>query len=162
MRGLSNSDSAVLVKRASGQYNAAMTSPRTAVVLCNLGGPDSLEAVEPFLRNLFSDPDIFQFPAAAFTQGLFARLVAWRRREEASRGYAALGGASPIGANTQDQAWALEQVLADLKARVFVCMRYWHPLTGEVVAALKAGGVRARRVAAFVSAILVDHERQCA
>ena len=129
-----------LVKRDGGQYNAAMTSPRTAVVLCNLGGPDSLEAVEPFLRNLFSDPDIFQFPAAAFTQGLFARLVAWRRREEASRGYAALGGASPIGANTQDQAWALEQALADLGARVFVCMRYWHPLTGEVVAALKAGG----------------------
>ncbi|WP_298135269.1 ferrochelatase [Acidiferrobacter sp.] len=117
-----------------------MTSPRTAVVLCNLGGPDSLEAVEPFLRNLFSDPDIFKFPAAAVTQGLFARLVARRRREEASRGYAALGGASPLGGNTQDQAGALEQALADVGTRVFVCMRYWHPLTAEVVAMLKAGG----------------------
>ncbi len=121
------------------QYNAGMTS-RTAVVLCNLGGPDSLEAVEPFLRNLFSDPDIFRFPLAPLTQRLFAWAVARRRREEASRGYAALGGASPIGANTQDQAQALEQALADLKLRVFVCMRYWHPFTGEVVAALKAGG----------------------
>ncbi|WP_297447258.1 ferrochelatase [Acidiferrobacter sp.] len=128
------------MKRADRQYNTAMTAPRTAVVLCNLGGPDSLEAVEPFLRNLFSDPDIFKFPAAAVTQNLFAWLVARRRREEASRGYAALGGASPIGGHTEDQAWALEQALADLKARVFVCMRYWHPLTREVVAALKAGG----------------------
>ncbi|HUW97278.1 MAG TPA: ferrochelatase [Acidiferrobacter sp.] len=113
---------------------------RCAIVLCNLGGPDSLDAVEPFLRNLFSDPDIFQLPLAALTQRVFARLVASRRRVEASRGYAALGGASPIGAHTQDQARALEQALADLKARVFVCMRYWHPLTAEVVAALKAGG----------------------
>jgi len=113
---------------------------RTAVVLCNLGGPDSLDAVEPFLRNLFSDPDIFKFPLAPLTQRLFARLVARRRREEAGRGYAALGGASPIGANTQDQARALEQALADLKLRVFVCMRYWHPLTADVVATLKAGG----------------------
>ncbi|MHB8254099.1 MAG: ferrochelatase [Acidiferrobacter sp.] len=115
-------------------------STRIAIVLCNLGGPDSPEAVEPFLRNLFSDPDIFQLPLAALTQRLFARGVAWRRREEAGRGYAALGGASPIGAHTQDQARALEQALADLKARVFVCMRYWHPFTAEVVASLKAGG----------------------
>ena len=113
---------------------------RTAIVLCNLGGPDCLAAVEPFLRNLFSDPDIFQLPLAAITQRAFAYAVARRRRVEASRGYAALGGASPIGANTQDQARALERALSDLKVRVFVCMRYWHPFTAEVVAALKAGG----------------------
>ena len=113
---------------------------RTAIVLCNLGGPDCLAAVEPFLRNLFSDPDIFQLPFAAVTQRAFAYALARRRRVEAGRGYAALGGASPIGANTQDQARALEQALADLKARVFVCMRYWHPFTAEVVATLKAGG----------------------
>ncbi len=113
---------------------------RTAIVLCNLGGPDCLAAVEPFLRNLFSDPDIFQLPLAPLTQRAFAYAVARRRRVEASHGYAALGGASPIGANTQDQARALEQALSDLKARVFVCMRYWHPFTAEVVAALKAGG----------------------
>jgi ferrochelatase len=127
------------VKRDRTQYNDEMTT-RTAVVLCNLGGPDALDAVEPFLRNLFSDPDIFRFPLAAVTQRLFAFAVARRRRAEASRGYAALGGASPIGGNTQDQARALEQALADLKVRVFVCMRYWHPLTAEVVATLKAGG----------------------
>lgn len=113
---------------------------RSAVVLCNLGGPDSLDAVEPFLRNLFSDPDIFRLPLAPLTQRVFARLLARRRRNEAARGYQALGGASPLGANTQAQAGALERSLADTKTRVFVCMRYWHPFTSEVVALLKAGG----------------------
>lgn len=113
---------------------------RTAIVLCNLGGPDSLAAVEPFLFNLFSDPDIFRLPLAPLTQKPFAWLIARRRREEASRGYAALGGASPIGRNTKAQAEALTQAVGDLGVSVFVCMRYWHPLTAEVVAVLKEGG----------------------
>ncbi|MHB1721953.1 MAG: ferrochelatase [Acidiferrobacter sp.] len=127
------------MKPRVGQYNAVMVS--TAVVLCNLGGPDALEAVEPFLRNLFSDPDIFQLPLARLTQRPFARWVAYRRRAEATRGYAAIGGASPIGRNTAAQAAALAQVLADLDLPVRVCMRYWHPLTATVVATLKAEGV---------------------
>lgn len=114
---------------------------RTAVVLFNLGGPDSLDAVEPFLFNLFADPDIIKLPLGFLTQKPFARLIARRRAPEARHNYATIGGKSPLLENTQKQAWALE---ASLRAHgdydVFVCMRYWHPLTDAVVAELKQRG----------------------
>ena len=113
---------------------------RTAVVLFNLGGPDSLAAVEGFLFNLFSDPDIFKLPLGFLTQKPFARAFARRRAPAASAGYRAIGGRSPLLANTERQARALTAALADYGVDVFICMRYWHPLTREVVAALKAGG----------------------
>ena len=114
---------------------------RTAVVLFNLGGPDSLAAVRPFLYNLFSDPDIFRFPLGALTQKFFAWLIATRRTPEATKGYAALGGKSPLLENTQRQARALAQALAlDGAFEIFVCMRYWHPRATEVVAELKRQG----------------------
>jgi protoporphyrin/coproporphyrin ferrochelatase len=113
-------------------------SDRVAVVLCNLGGPDSLAAVRPFLFNLFSDPDIFRLPLGWLTQRPFASLIAWRRAPEAAHGYAAIGGKSPILEFTRAQAQALQQALADNGPfDVHVCMRYWHPLTDEVVAMLK-------------------------
>jgi len=114
---------------------------RTAVVLFNLGGPDSLAAVRPFLYNLFSDPDIFKFPLGFLTQKLFAALISRRRAPEAAAGYAALGGKSPLLENTQAQAIALQLALAESGAfDVFVCMRYWHPFTAEVVGELKNRG----------------------
>ncbi len=114
---------------------------RTAVVLFNLGGPDSLAAVRPFLYNLFSDPDIFRFPLGALTQKFFAWLIAARRTPEATKGYAALGGKSPLLENTQRQAQALARALAaDGTFEVFVCMRYWHPRASEVVTKLKRQG----------------------
>ena len=82
-------------------------SERAAVVLCNLGGPDSLESVRPFLFNLFSDPDIFRLPLGFLTQRPFASLVAWRRAPSAAKGYAAIGGKSPILEFTNAQAAAL-------------------------------------------------------
>ena len=113
-------------------------SDRVAVVLCNLGGPDSLEAVRPFLFNLFSDPDIFRLPLGWLIQYPFAALIAWRRAPEAAKGYAAIGGKSPILDYTRAQAAALQQALDDTgQFDVHVCMRYWHPLTDEVVAMLK-------------------------
>jgi ferrochelatase len=112
-------------------------SDRTAVVLCNLGGPDSLEAVRPFLFNLFSDPDIFRLPLGWLTQKPFAALIAWRRAPEAAHGYAAIGGKSPILDYTRAQAEALQEALVRGPYDVHVCMRYWHPLTDEVVAKLK-------------------------
>ena len=113
-------------------------SERTAVVLCNLGGPDSLAAVRPFLFNLFSDPDIFRLPLGWLTQRPFAALIAWRRAHEAAKGYAAIGGKSPILDYTRAQAGALQQALdGSGQFDVQVCMRYWHPLTDEVVASLK-------------------------
>ncbi len=115
---------------------------RVAVVLFNLGGPDSLTAVRPFLFNLFSDPDIFRLPLARLTQKPFAAFVAWRRAAEATRGYAAIGGASPLLANTRRQAEALARALAnDGDFEIQICMRYWHPRAAQVVADLKARGI---------------------
>jgi len=114
---------------------------RTAVVLFNLGGPDSLAAVRPFLYNLFSDPDIFKFPLGVVTQKLFAWMIARRRAPAASKGYAAMGGKSPLLENTQEQAIALQLALAtEGPFDVFVCMRYWHPRADKVVAELKSKG----------------------
>ncbi len=114
---------------------------KTAVVLFNLGGPDSLDAVEPFLYNLFSDPDIFRLPLAFLTQRSFARILSRRRGPAARVGYAAIGGRSPLLDNTQQQADALQQVLRDHGAfEVFVCMRYWNPRAAEVVSRLKERG----------------------
>lgn len=113
---------------------------RTAVVLFNLGGPDSLAAVEGFLFNLFADPDIFKLPLGFLTQKPFARAFARRRAPAASVGYRAIGGRSPLLANTELQARALTDALVGYGINVFVCMRYWHPLTRDVVAKLKAGG----------------------
>jgi ferrochelatase len=94
--------------------------------------------VRPFLFNLFSDPDIFRLPLGWLTQRPFASLIAWRRAPEAAHGYAAIGGKSPILEYTCAQAQALQQALADNGPfDVHVCMRYWHPLTDEVVAMLK-------------------------
>jgi protoporphyrin/coproporphyrin ferrochelatase len=108
---------------------------RTAVILMNLGGPDSPSAVRPFLFNLFSDPAIIRLPRVL--RYLLAWLIALRRAGTARRIYEHLGGASPLLANTEAQAQALEGVLGD-GYRCFVAMRYWHPFSVETVAAVKA------------------------
>lgn len=125
-----------------GKMNGIQDRPRpmrerTAVVLLNLGGPDSLESVQPFLYNLFSDPDIFAFPLGSITQKLFAYIISKRRTPEASQGYAAIGGRSPLRENTEKQATALQRALADEPIDIFIAMRYWHPLIGDVVRDLK-------------------------
>ena len=101
---------------------------RVAVVLMNLGGPDSLQAVQPFLVNLFSDPAIIGLPG--FLRLPLARFVASRRAPVARDIYARLGGRSPLLANTEAQAQALEAALGS-EHRCFVAMRYWHPLSAE-------------------------------
>ncbi len=108
---------------------------RTAVVLFNLGGPDRLEAVEPFLFNLFNDRAIIALPQPL--RWLVARLIARRRARVAAAIYRRLGGASPILANTEAQAQALAAALGE-GFRVFIAMRYWAPLTAAAVAAVKA------------------------
>jgi ferrochelatase len=109
---------------------------KIAVILFNLGGPDSLEAVKPFLRNLFSDPAIITLPAL-FRLPL-ARFIAARRASKAKKIYAQIGGGSPILGQTEMQAQALQEGLAREgyswdEWRCFVCMRYWHPMTHDVV-----------------------------
>jgi ferrochelatase len=108
------------------------------VVLFQLGGPDSPQAVEPFLRNLFNDPDIFDFPAAGLARPLLARLIARGRARHAIRHYEAIGGRSPILDLTLRQAAALEAELRrDLDARAVVAMRYWRPFTADAAAEIR-------------------------
>jgi protoporphyrin/coproporphyrin ferrochelatase len=108
------------------------------VVLFQLGGPDSLESVEPFLYNLFSDPDIIDFPFARIARQPLARIIAVRRAKHVAHHYAKLGGKSPLIENTMRQAAALEARLRQtLDARVVVAMRYWHPFTAEAIAELE-------------------------
>jgi ferrochelatase len=111
---------------------------KTAVVLFNLGGPDSLEAVEPFLRNLFSDPAIISLPLALRIP--IARFAARRRAPVAREMYARLGGKSPINEETNKQSQALEDLLRahGLDAKCFVGMRCWRPLIEDCVAEVKA------------------------
>lgn len=110
----------------------------TAVVLFQLGGPDSLEAIEPFLLRLFRDPDIIDFPFAKIAREPLARIISATRAKKVRAHYAEIGGKSPILEFTQRQARALEAELSPFaKARVFVAMRYWHPLTEEAVRAVE-------------------------
>ena len=111
---------------------------KIAVVLFNLGGPDSLPAVEPFLRNLFSDPAIIRLPG--FLRRPLAQLIARRRAPIAREIYAHMGGKSPIVEETKAQARALEAALraAGHDAKCVIAMRYWHPLTVDAVDAVKA------------------------
>jgi ferrochelatase len=110
---------------------------KLAIVLFNLGGPDSPEAVEPFLRNLFSDPAIISLPAP------FRLPLAWwiarRRAPLARKIYDHLGGSSPILKETQKQARALEAALSggDIEAKAFVAMRCWHPFSDGAAAAVR-------------------------
>jgi ferrochelatase len=111
---------------------------KLSVVLFNLGGPDSPESVEPFLRNLFSDPAIITLPA--ILRWPLARLIAKRRAPVAGEIYAHIGGRSPIFEETRAQANALEKKLSgqDVQAKAFVAMRYWHPFSDGAARAVKA------------------------
>jgi ferrochelatase len=109
-----------------------------AVVLFQLGGPDSLEAIEPFLLRLFRDPDIIDFPLAKIAREPLARIISATRAKKVRSHYAEIGGKSPILEFTLRQAQALEAELSQcIEARVFVAMRYWHPLTEETVRAVE-------------------------
>ena len=116
-----------------------VSNKRVGVVLFQLGGPDSLEAVEPFLTNLVSDPDIIDLPLGNLARTALARLIARHRAEKVRAHYAAIGGKSPIVELTQRQASALEDALCQvpgIEARTFVAMRYWHPTTEEALASI--------------------------
>lgn len=102
---------------------------KTAVVLFNLGGPDGKEAIKPFLFNFFTDPNIIRLPYPL--RWIIAKLISTRRsKREAGTSYGELGDKSPLLANTQEQADALEAVLGE-DHKVFIAMRYWHPMANE-------------------------------
>ena len=108
---------------------------KKAVILFNLGGPDKLENVEPFLFNLFNDPAILNLPS--FFRYPLAKLIANRRAPTAKKIYEELGGSSPILKLTNEQSLALELRLNqnDISSeyKCFVVMRCWHPRAENVV-----------------------------
>ncbi|WP_168464019.1 ferrochelatase [Wolbachia endosymbiont of Ctenocephalides felis wCfeT] len=131
---------------------------KKAVILLNLGGPDSLDAIRPFLFNLFCDKRIINLPNPF--RFLLAKLISSKREKTAREIYKRIGGKSPILENTKAQAEALEQEINKLChqssltlgsrnknlapvscvekfTKVFVCMRYWHLFASEVVESVK-------------------------
>mmetsp|Transcript_8329 Transcript_8329/g.25017 ORF Transcript_8329/g.25017 Transcript_8329/m.25017 type:complete len:482 (+) Transcript_8329:47-1492(+) len=116
-----------------------------AVMMLNLGGPETSADVEPFLYNLFADPDIIRLPPAiAGAQTAIAWLIAKRRAPKSRAAYDAIGGGSPITMYTNEQARLLEEALnagnSGLRFKTYVAMRYWHPFTDEAMARATADG----------------------
>jgi ferrochelatase len=113
---------------------------RLAVVVFNLGGPDSLKSVKPFLFNLFNDPAIIGLPA--IPRWLIARMVSARRAPIARAIYEKIGGRSPLVEQTEAQMTALRTALDRRgiagEVGVFMAMRYWHPMTRSAVDRVKA------------------------
>jgi len=108
---------------------------RVGVLLLNLGGPDKLEDVGPFLYNLFSDPEIIRLPFR-WLQKPLAWFIASRRTKTSQGNYKQIGGGSPLRRITEEQGEALKKQLGYLgqEANIYVGMRYWHPYTEEAIA----------------------------
>ncbi|MGE5692152.1 MAG: ferrochelatase [Candidatus Zixiibacteriota bacterium] len=113
------------------------------VVLLNMGGPDSITAIKPFLLNLFYDPDILPIPFARLLQKPVARMIVAKRLQSVIANYEAIGGHSPILEYTRKQGEGVVQALTQrgVSARCFLAMRYWHPNSAEAIAAIQKAGV---------------------
>lgn len=115
----------------------------TGVVLLNMGGPESLAQVEPFLLNLFSDREIIRLGPFPFLQNFIARRIVKKRAPKSRESYRLIGGGSPLARISSEQGRALEERLKSHGSfRVACAMRYWHPLAAETLAALAASGIR--------------------
>jgi protoporphyrin/coproporphyrin ferrochelatase len=115
---------------------------RVGVLLLNLGGPEQLSDVRPFLYNLFSDPEIIRLPFR-WLQKPLAWLISTSRAQKSQENYRQIGGGSPLRQITEEQGNALQQDLHNkgLDATVYIGMRYWHPFTEEAVAQVKRDGI---------------------
>lgn len=112
-----------------------------AVVLLQFGGPDSLDAVEPFLFNLFNDADIVELPFGPRFQRFVAKIISSRRSKTVRVKYGEIGGKSPIVEKTFQQAKALQEYFnkeySEHPVIVKVAMRYWKPFTEQIIQELK-------------------------
>ncbi|KEH28984.1 putative protoporphyrin ferrochelatase [Medicago truncatula] len=118
---------------------------RVGVLLLNLGGPETLDDVQPFLFNLFADPDIIRLPRLfRFLQQPLAKLISTLRAPKSKEAYASIGGGSPLRKITDDQALALKRALEakGLSSNIYVGMRYWYPFTEEAIQQIKKDGIR--------------------
>ena len=111
---------------------------RIGILLLNLGGPGQLEDVQPFLYNLFSDPEIIRLPSPLLQKPL-AWMISTLRAGKSEENYQKIGGGSPLRRITEAQAEALQTSLQSqgYDAQVYVGMRYWHPFTEEAIAQIK-------------------------
>jgi protoporphyrin/coproporphyrin ferrochelatase len=128
---------------AAGASRSAHARAPIGLVVLNLGGPTSLDDVEPFLRRLFGDPDVIQLGWLSFLQPLLARMIAKRRGPLSRAAYQQIGGRSPIREETTAQADAVAAELArrGLAVKPVVAMAAWHPFAEEALGALAAQGV---------------------
>ncbi|XP_035547011.1 ferrochelatase-2, chloroplastic-like isoform X2 [Juglans regia] len=113
---------------------------KIGVLLLNLGGPETLDDVQPFLFNLFADPDIIRLPRLfQFLRQPLAKLISVFRAPKSKEGYAAIGGGSPLRKITDEQAHALKRALEakNMPVNVYVGMRYWYPFTEEAIQQIK-------------------------
>ncbi|KAJ0014486.1 hypothetical protein Pint_21437 [Pistacia integerrima] len=125
---------------AEYQSHSHATEDKVGVLLLNLGGPETLHDVQPFLFNLFADPDIIRLPRLfQFLQWPLAKLISVLRAPKSKEGYASIGGGSPLRKITNEQAHALKMALEakNLPVNVYVGMRYWYPFTEEAVQQIK-------------------------
>ena len=109
---------------------------RISVILLNMGGPDTLSAIRPFLFNLFRDSDIIKIPGGAIPQILFAYLLSGYRARKVKPFYEMIGGGSPLNRISMVQAGMLERQLNDEGRELFTVhlgMRYWYPFTRDAV-----------------------------
>ncbi len=115
---------------------------RVGVLLLNLGGPERIQDVGPFLYNLFADPEIIRLPIPALQKPL-AWLISTLRSSKSQEAYRSIGGGSPLRRITEQQARELQSELRQrgIEATSYVAMRYWHPFTESAVADLKADGI---------------------
>ncbi|WP_320676456.1 ferrochelatase [Prochlorococcus sp. MIT 1300] len=115
---------------------------RIGVVLMNLGGPERIQDVGPFLYNLFSDPEIIRLPIRSLQKPM-AWLISSLRSSKSQQAYLSIGGGSPLRRITEQQARELQSELRQrgINATSYVAMRYWHPFTESAVADLKADGI---------------------
>ncbi|MFL0793533.1 MAG: ferrochelatase, partial [Prochlorococcus sp.] len=115
---------------------------RVGVLLLNLGGPERIQDVGPFLYNLFSDPEIIRLPTPALQKPL-AWMISTLRSNKSQEAYRSIGGGSPLRRITDQQARELQSQLRKqgVDATTYVAMRYWHPFTESAVADLKADGI---------------------
>jgi ferrochelatase len=111
---------------------------QTAVLLLNMGGPDSMDAVQPFLKNLFSDPAIIDIPA--FFRRPVAAMMSVRRARKVRSRYELIGGKSPIGIITLDQARAVERALGPDFGPVLPAFSYWNPFISDAVGEASRSG----------------------
>lgn len=122
-----------------------ISTERIGVILFNLGGPERLDEVRPFLYNLFSDPEIIRLPIRALQKPL-AWMIARFRANHSKHYYELIGGGSPLRRITDEQAAALERELSKqlppgVSVKVYVGMRYWHPMTETAVRRIVDDGV---------------------